>query len=105
MSFVELCDSNVDLSYITQRELPTVKSFSWEFFVGAKSGYLCTNAVSAFDSFSYATSQMPAHSRSSATSLFYLLLKSVSAEISCFCLKKFIFLRARVRKGVLMRLE
>jgi len=105
VSSVELCDSNVDVRGATQRELPTVKSFSWEFFVGAKSGYLCTNAVSAFDSFARSTSQMPAHSRSSAMSLFYLLLKSVSAEISCFCLKKFIFLRARVRKGVLMRLE
>ena len=77
----------MDVRGATQGELPTVKSFSWEFFVGAKSGYLCTNAVSAFDSFAYSSSQMPAHSRSSAASLIYLLLKSVSAEISCSCLK------------------
>ena len=87
MSSVELSDSNMNLRGATQRELSTVKPFSWEFFVGAKSGYLCTNVVSAFDSFAYSTSQMPAHSRSSATSLIYLLLKSVSAEISCFCLE------------------
>ena len=87
VSSVELGDSNVDLRGATQRELSPVKSFSWEFFVDVKSGYLCTNAVSAFDSFAYSTSQMPAHSRSSATSLIYLLLKSVSAEISCFCLE------------------
>ena len=59
VSSVELCDSNVDVRGATQGELPTVKSFSWEFFVGAKSGYLCTNAVSAFNSFAYSTSQMP----------------------------------------------
>ena len=93
MSSVELGDSNMDLRGATQS-------------VDAKSGHLCTNVVSAFDSFAYSTSQMPAHSRSSATtSLLYLLLKSVRVEISCFCLKKFIYLRARVRKGVLMRLE
>ena len=53
-----------------------------------KSGNLCANAVSAFDSFARSTSQMPAHLRSSATSLLYLLLKSVSAEISCLELEK-----------------
>ena len=72
VSSVELCDSNVDVRGATQGELPTVKSFSWEFFVGAKSSHLCINAVSAFDSFARLTSQMPAHSRSSATSLFIL---------------------------------
>ena len=71
VSSVELGDSNVDLRGATQRELSPVKSFSWEFFVGAKSGYLCTNAVSAFHSFAHSTSQMPAHSRSSAMSLLF----------------------------------
>jgi len=99
VSSVELCDSNVDVRGATQRELPTVKSFSWEFFVGAKSGYLCTNAVSAFDSFARSTSQMPAHSRSSAPSLFYLLLKSVSAGISCFCLKNLFSFALELEKG------
>ena len=93
VSSVELGDSNVDLRGATQRELSPVKSFSWEFFVDAKSGYLCTNAVSAFDFFACSTSQMPAHSRSSATSLIYLLLKSVSVEISCFCLENLFPLR------------
>ena len=70
LSSVELCDSNVDVRGATQGELPTVKSFSWEFFDGAKRGCKYTNSVSTFDFIGLLTLQMPAHSRSSAMSLY-----------------------------------
>jgi len=49
VSSAEFCDSNVDLRGVSQRELPTVKSFSWEFFDGAKRGCKYINSVSTFD--------------------------------------------------------
>jgi len=49
VSSAEFCDSNVDLRGVSQRELPTVKTFSWEFFDGAKRGCKYTNSVSTFD--------------------------------------------------------
>ena len=52
----------------------------------AKRGCKYINSVSTFDFVGLLTLQMPAHSRSSATSLFYPLLKSESAEVTCFCL-------------------
>ena len=99
VSSAEFCDSNVDLRGVSQRELPTVKSFSWEFFDGAKRGCKYKNSVSTFDFVGLLTLQMPAHSRSSATSLIYLLLKSVSAEIICVCLENLFPSRLSSKKG------
>ena len=61
VSSAEFCDSNVVLRGVSLRGLSTVKSSSWESFVGAKLSYLYINSVSAFDSLSLLPSQLPAH--------------------------------------------
>ena len=95
VSSAEFCDSNVVRRGVSLRGLSTVKSSSWESFIGAKLSYPYTNLVSAFDSLFFLTSQLPAHPLgrplwATAASLFYLLLKSGSAGISCFYFEHFI---------------
>ena len=94
VSSAEFCDSNVVLRGVSLRGLSTVKSFSWESCVGAKLSFPYTNSVSAFDSLFFFTSQLPAHPLGRPCGLCYvivnLLLKSGSAEISCFYFEHFI---------------
>ena len=61
VSSAEFCDSNVVRRGVSLRGLSTVKSSSWESFVGAKLSYPYINSVSAFDSLFFLTSQLPAH--------------------------------------------
>ena len=61
VSSAEFCDSNVVRRGVSLRELSTVKSSSWESFVGAKLSYPCTTSVSAFDTLVLLTSQLPVH--------------------------------------------
>ena len=95
MSSAEFCDSNMVLRGVSLRGLSTGKSFSWESCVGAKLSFPYTNSVSAFDSLFFFTSQLPAHPLGRPCGLCYvivnLLLKSGSAEISCFYFEHFIF--------------
>ena len=94
VSSAEFCDSNVVRRGVSLRGLSTVKSSSWESFVGAKLSYPYINSVSAFDSLFFLTSQLPAHPLGRPCGLCYvivnLLLKSGSAEISCFYFEHFI---------------
>ena len=61
VSSAEFCDSNVVRRGVSLRGLLTVKSSSWESFVGANLSYLCTTSVSAFNSLFLLTSQLPAN--------------------------------------------
>ena len=102
----EFCDSSVVLRGVSLRGLSTVKSFSWESCVGAKSSFPYTNSVSAFDSLFFFTSQLPAHPPSGgpvvcATSL---LISCLSQEVlrSVVLFWTFYFLSALSHKGVLI---
>jgi len=48
VSSAEFCDSNMDLRGVSQRELPTVKSFSWEFLVSAGIYFILVKFIFSF---------------------------------------------------------
>ena len=98
VSSAEFCDSNVVLRGVSLRGLSTVKSSSWESFVGAKLSYLYTTSVSAFDSLFLLTSQLPAHPLGRPVVLCYVIVLSLVVVRKCwdqlFLFRTFYFLSA-----------
>jgi len=84
VSSAEWCDSNVVRRGVSLRGLSTVKSSSWESFVGAKLSYLYTTSVSAFDSLFLLTSQLPAHPLGRPCVLCYVIVLSLVVVRKCW---------------------
>ena len=110
VSSAEFCDSNVVRRGVSLRGLSTVKSSSWESFVGAKLSYLYTTSVSAFDSLFLLTSQLPAHplGRPCGLVLRHCFISCCSQKVlgSVVFVSSILFPECfKSYKGVLMRLE